>query len=283
MRRLTPVGSHDVAWSLGFLGAHAVPSLESWDGATYRRTLVVDGRPVPIALSADGDHLLVESHPDADPAVRELVALDDDSAPAERHLAADLLLGPLVTRRPGLRLPGSPDHAETLVRIVIGQQVSVAAAATVTGRVVRAYGRPVANPEPTGPTHAFPTPRQLAAADPEALPMPRSRARTVVAVAAALADDPDLVHDAAALLSLPGVGPWTVSYLRMRALRDPDVFLPTDLGMRRQLERMGVTADPASASAMATRWAPFRTTALLHLWAEYLDRTTDRAAVGATR
>ena len=266
-----------MAWSLGFLGAHAVPGLETWDGATYRRTLLVEGRPVPVVLTADRGALLVEAPTAVDRAVRELLGLDDDSAPAERHLAADLLLGPLVARRPGLRLPGSPDHAETLVRTVIGQQVSVAAAATVTGRIVRAYGRPVADPDPTGPTHAFPTSSELASVDPEVLPMPRARARTVVAVAAALADDPGLVHDASALLALPGVGPWTVSYLRMRALRDPDVFLPTDLAVRRQLERMGAAGDPASAGALATPWAPFRTTALLHLWAEYLDRSAVEA------
>ena len=80
------------------------------------------------------------------------------------------------------------------------------------------------------------------------------------------------MHDASALLALPGVGPWTVSYLRMRALRDPDVFLPTDLAVRRQLERMGAPSDPRTAGALAAAWAPFRTTALLHLWAEYLDR-----------
>ncbi len=272
MRRLEATGAQDVSWTLAFLGAHAVPGLETWDGRTFRRTLVVEGRPVPVALRVEDGVLVVEADPLADPAVRHLAGTDDDSGPAERHLARDELLGTLVATRRGLRLPGSTDHAETLVRTVIGQQVSVAAAATVTGRLVRSYGRPLADPVPGGPTHAFPAPARLATVDPETLPMPRARARTVVGVAAALADDPGLVHDVVALLALPGVGPWTVSYLRLRARRDPDVFLPTDLAVRRQLGLLGAPTAPAQVDALAGEWAPFRTTALAHLWAEYLAR-----------
>lgn len=270
-----------MAWSLGFLGAHAVPGVETWDGVTYRRALLVDGQQVTVGLRADGRHLLVDGPRRVDPLVRALLGLDDDSEPAERRLGADELLAPLVARRPGLRVPGSPDHAETLVRTVIGQQVSVAAAAAVTGRVVHAHGQPLADPVPRGPTHAFPTPSELALVDPETLPMPRARARTVVAVAAALAEDASLVHDVSALLTLHGVGPWTVSYLRMRALRDPDVFLPTDLAVRRQLDRMGAASDPAGAGALAVAWAPFRTTALLHLWAEYLGHSAHPSPTAA--
>lgn len=269
-RTLSPTGIQDLSWSLAFLGAHAVPGIETWDGARYVRSVRVDAEPVPVALRADSGRLLVEAPARADVVVRDLLGLDDDSGPAERALAADPLLGPLLTLRPGLRVPGSPDHAETLVRTVIGQQVSLAAAATVTGRLVAAHGRLLDSPLPGGPTHTFPTPSELAIVDPDTLPMPRARARTVVTVAAALADDPELVHDPVALLALPGIGPWTVGYLRLRASRDPDVFLPTDLAVRRQVARLGGPDTPASVAALASSWAPFRTTALLALWAAYL-------------
>jgi AraC family transcriptional regulator of adaptative response / DNA-3-methyladenine glycosylase II len=122
-----------------------------------------------------------------------------------------------------------------------------------------------------GVTALFPTAQALASADPQTLPMPRARGRSVVAVATALAGDPDLLEDDAALLALPGVGPWTVAYTRLRTRADPDVFLPTDLGVRRQLEALGLPGDPRSARELSTAWAPYRTSALLHLWTALLD------------
>ncbi len=278
--RLVPVGTQDLAWSLGFLAGHAVPGIESWDGRTYRRALTVDGNPVPVALTVVEGALELVGPAAAVPTVRALLGLDDDSGAAEAALCSDPLLGPLVERRPGLRVPGSPDHLETLVRTVVGQQVSLAAAATVTGRIVHAHGEPLsctgsgADPgaDPGGPTHAFPTAQVLAAVDPQTLPMPRSRGRTVVAVATAFAADPGLVHDPIALLALPGIGPWTVDYLRLRITRDPDVLLASDLAVRRQVARLGGTDLTARQVAdLAVTWAPHRTTAMLQLWADYLD------------
>jgi len=269
------VGQQDLRWSLGFLGAHAVPGIESWDGRTYARALAT-GRPDVVRLSVDGPHLLLEGRADATPAVRALLGLDDDGAEAEAALAADPLIGPLVRRRPGLRVPGSPDHFETVVRTVVGQQVSIAAAATVVGRLVREHGVPTLTSR-GGPTHAFPTPAALAALDPDHLPMPRARGRSLVTLARAVDEDRSVLDDDRALLALPGIGPWTVAYVRMRVDRDQDTFLPTDLGVRRQLTRMlapgeGGVPIPTSAQVqqLAHRWAPCRTTALLHLWADYL-------------
>lgn len=264
--RVLPVrGRHDVGWLLHFLGAHAVAGVEVWDGETYARSLTVDGRPAVLRVRAHPGGVESSGTPIADGAVAHLLGLDDDPAAAEAALVTDAVLGPLVRERPGLRAPGSADHAETLVRTVVGQQVSLAAARTVTGRLVADHGTPLPVPlrTPCGPTHLFPTPAALAAADPTSLPMPRSRGRTVVGVSAALADDPTLLGDDAALLALPGIGPWTVDYVRLRTRRDPDVMLLTDLAVRRQLERLG--ARPAVGA-----WSPFRTTALLHLWAAYL-------------
>lgn len=270
-RLLRSRGTHDSAWSLGFLAAHAVPGLESWDGRTYRRVLTGPDGPVVVTVRAVAGGVRVQGPSAVDDQVRRLLALDDDRGAADAALRDDPLLGTLVRARPGLRVPGSTDHFETLVRTVVGQQVSLAAAATVTGRVVREHGAPLLGCDPGGPTHAFPTPDALAGADPTTLPMPRSRGRAVVAVAAAVAADPEVVHDDAALLALPGVGPWTVDYLRVRAGRDPDVLLASDLAVRRQLERLtGEALDTRRAAALGAAWAPHRTTAMLHLWAAYL-------------
>jgi AraC family transcriptional regulator, regulatory protein of adaptative response / DNA-3-methyladenine glycosylase II len=123
-------------------------------------------------------------------------------------------------------------------------------------------------------THLFPTAAALASVDPASFRMPRSRARTVHALSSALASgeivlarggDPERVR--AQLLALPGIGPWTADYVVMRALGDTDVFLATDLGIKRALERLGVDADPASALALAERWRPYRSFAMQYLWA----------------
>jgi len=133
---------------------------------------------------------------------------------------------------------------------------------------------------PTSPTPII-SAEALAAVDPETLPMPRSRGRTLVALCTAVAEgrlDLDVGADrdetAAALLAVPGIGQWTADYVRMRALGDPDVLLTTDLGVRRGLERLGAPGDPAAAAAAGTRWRPWRSYALMHLWHVVTDRET---------
>jgi AraC family transcriptional regulator of adaptative response / DNA-3-methyladenine glycosylase II len=190
------------------------------------------------------------------------------------------VLGPLVAARSGLRLPGHVDGAELALRAVIGQQVSVAGARTVAAGLVARYGEPLAAPA-DGLTHRFPAAKVLAGVDPEDLPMPRSRGRTLVGLARALAEgevilDPGVDRDEVAdrLLALPGIGPWTVAYVRVRALGDPDAFLPTDLGVRRALGRLGQPDDPRGAAALAERWRPWRSYALFHLWASLSSTPT---------
>jgi len=127
-------------------------------------------------------------------------------------------------------------------------------------------------------THCFPAADTIAAADPDTLPMPRSRARALVGLAAALASgavrlDPGASREEASgqLLALPGIGPWTVGYIRMRALSDPDAFLPTDAGVRHGLAALGAASDPTAAESAAEAWRPWRSYALQHLWA-YLEK-----------
>jgi AraC family transcriptional regulator of adaptative response / DNA-3-methyladenine glycosylase II len=167
-------------------------------------------------------------------------------------------------------VPGQVDGDETAVRTVIGQQISVTGARTVAARLVAEHGRPVETGVP-GLTHLFPGADVLACSDPERLPMPRARGRALVALCAALAAGdialdrgPDRDDVRRALLALPGIGPWTADYVALRALAHPDVFLPTDIGVRNALAGLG--HDPAAAIAAGERWRPWRSYALLHLW-----------------
>jgi len=153
---------------------------------------------------------------------------------------------------------------------VLGQQVTVAAARTAAARLTLAHGEPLAEAR-DGLTHLFPTAATLAELDPEALPMPRARGRALVALCRALADD-DVRLDRGAdrddvrlrLLEIPGIGPWTADYVALRALGHPDVFLPTDIGVRDALRLLG--RDPADATELADGWRPWRSYAQLHLW-----------------
>ena len=257
-----------------FLAARAVPGVEAWDGQTFHRALTLPGGHGVAGLTP-GDGATVRAvfeladGGDLDEAVRRvrrLLDLDAEPLVIDAALGADDVLAPLVATAPGLRVGGSVDPFETAVRAVIGQQISVAGARTVTGRIVASAGRPLV--VGGGPvTHRFPTPAALAHIDPALLPMPMSRRRTIVQLATRVEAgqvvlDDDVARDdvAAMLLAVPGIGPWTAGYVRMRGLGDPDVFLPTDLGVKVGLQRLGVDADRAA------RWRPWRTYALHHVW-----------------
>jgi AraC family transcriptional regulator of adaptative response / DNA-3-methyladenine glycosylase II len=268
----------DLGHLLGFLGTRAIPGVEAWDGVEYRRVLRLPHGPASVAISAgDGRSVTCRLHladlrdlATAVSRVRRLLDLDADPAAVDAHLSASSVLAPLVATRPGLRSAGAVDGAELAVRALLGQQVSVAAARTLAGRLVAWHGEPVTTPYPEL-THAFPTSAVLASIDPATLPMPGARARSLVALAAALDDGLELHPGAdrdevsARLLALPGIGPWTVGYIRMRALHDPDADLSTDLVVRQALAAHGSGDDPA--------WRPWRSYAAHHLWASHLGTT----------
>jgi AraC family transcriptional regulator of adaptative response / DNA-3-methyladenine glycosylase II len=189
------------------------------------------------------------------------------------HFADDPVIGPLAARHPGLRVPGQVDGAETAVRTVIGQQISVVGARTVTGRLVAEHGRTVETGIP-GLSHLFPAAGTLAGLDPEQLPMPRARGRALVALSTALAAGdlaldrgPDRDEVRRALLALPGVGAWTADYVALRALAHPDVFLPTDIGVRNAARSLGVD----DLAPRSETWRPWRSYALLRLWSVVLE------------
>lgn len=300
----------DGAGLLAFLGMRAVPGVErvDADGTTYRRVLALPHGAGVVALTPQAEHvdctLRLSDMRDLAAAVqrcRRLLDLDADPHAVAEALGRDPLLGPLVQRTPGLRVPGAVDGAELAVRAVLGQQVSVGGARTLAGRLALAHGAPLADtlpscapteaaagaaaqaeaasgdaaPPPAGAlTHAFPTAAALAAVDPERLPMPRARGRALVGLCAALADgelrlDPGADRDEtrARLLALPGIGPWTAEYVAMRALGDPDAFPATDLGIRHAFARLDQPHDARAVAAIAERWRPWRAYAALHLWA----------------
>jgi AraC family transcriptional regulator, regulatory protein of adaptative response / DNA-3-methyladenine glycosylase II len=206
--------------------------------------------------------------------VRGAFDLGLDPADRRRVLAADPVLAPLVAAAPGRRVPGTLDPEAMALRAVLGQQVSTAAARTHAARLVAAFGTPLDRPD-GGLTHLFPRAAALAA-DPDGVAqvarMPRTRVRTLLAVAAALADGTvDLAAPPAtvraALLALPGVGPWTADTVLMRALGDRDAFLPTDLGVVLAARRLGLPERPAQLEARSRAWSPYRADAVQYLWA----------------
>jgi AraC family transcriptional regulator, regulatory protein of adaptative response / DNA-3-methyladenine glycosylase II len=309
---------------LRFLAARAIPGVEEVSRGRYARTVRVPGgwglvELLPPAAHAGaggqaGDRA-IRHRPAAGPGragearvllrarltsprgigqvvsrCRRLFDLDADPQAIDATLAADGTLAPLVAAHPGLRVPGAYDGFELAVRAVIGQQVSVAGASTLTGRLAARCGtplgaagtagpgdtgrpagttRPNGTAGPAGPlTVLFPTPADLAGADLAGLGLTTARQVTLRALAAACADgrlnlDPgtDPEETAARLAALPGVGPWTVAYILLRAVGDPDAFPASDLGLRRAMERLGCRPGQDG------RWRPWRAYAAVHLWA----------------
>ncbi|MGC4945557.1 AlkA N-terminal domain-containing protein [Streptomyces sp. DT224] len=263
----------------GHLAATAVPGVEEWRDGAYRRTLALPHGHGIVALTPRPGHiacrLSLTDPRDLTLAIsrcRWLLDLDADPVAVDEQLCTDPLLAPLVDAAPGRRVPRAVDGAEFAVRAVLGQQVSTAAARTHAARLVTAHGTPVDDPE-GGLTHLFPDPEALAGLDPERLALPRSRRRTLTTLVQALADgslrlgpDSDWERARTELAALPGFGPWTVEVIAMRALGDPDAFLPTDLGIRRSAQHLGLPSTPAALTARAAGWRPWRAYAVQYLW-----------------
>ena len=268
---------------LAFLRARATPGVERVEAETYLRTVQLGGRSGWIAVGRDEKRAVLRADvslslaPVLFPLVarlRRLFDLDAHPATVGAHLASDDLLRPLVARRPGLRVPGAFDGFEIGVRAILGQQVSVAAATTLAGRLAASFGSPVATSR-AGVDRAFPTVARLArasASELQSIGLTRARATSLSALAHAVragevrlertngAGDP--TSTMAALERVPGVGPWTAAYVAMRALGAPDAFPDGDLALRRALG--GVSG--RAALSRAEPWRPWRAYAAMHLW-----------------
>jgi AraC family transcriptional regulator of adaptative response / DNA-3-methyladenine glycosylase II len=270
--RLPARAPFDGAGLLKFFADHAVPGLESASAERFERSvrlphgvghvsIEVDAASAGIRCAARLDSVADVSTLVA--RVRRLFDLDADSFAIDEALSADVTLAPLVAASPGIRLPGSLDAEETLFRTLIGQQISVAAARTVLGRLTADLGT----------DGLFPTATQLAERGRAVLRGPASRINTIVGVAEALASA-DLVLDLGApvdefvanLVRLPGVGPWTAGYLAMRVLGSPDVLLTSDLVILQSAAARGLPGTAKGLAAHGERWAPWRSYVALHLW-----------------
>jgi AraC family transcriptional regulator of adaptative response / DNA-3-methyladenine glycosylase II len=203
---------------------------------------------------------------------RSLLDLHADPHGYAAVLGEDDALAPFVAANPGLRAPGTVDGAESAIRAVLGQQISLAAARTAATRLVTLYGSPLEQPD-GAVTHAFPTPETLATADLREIGLPASRRATLRELAIRLASG-ELVLDGGAdrvevqrqLLGIPGVGHWTAAYLSLRALGDPDAFPVGDLGLRRGARKLGLPGDAAALTARSESWRPWRAYAAHYLW-----------------
>ena len=264
----------------GHLVATGVPGVEEWRDGAYRRTVRLPHGPAVIALTPGATaidcRLALTDARDTAAGIalgRFLLDLDADPVAVDGVLRVDPVLRPLIDAAPGRRVPRATDGAEFAIRAVLGQQVSTAAARTHAGRLVLAHGEPIGDLE-GGLTHLFPQPAALAGLDPATLAVPGARRRALLGLIAALDQgrlevDPqgDWARTRAQLQALPGIGPWTVETIAMRALGDPDAFIPTDLGVRVLAGKLGLPTTPGALTAHAAGWQPWRAYAVQYLWA----------------
>ncbi|MCB1164303.1 DNA-3-methyladenine glycosylase 2 family protein [bacterium] len=284
-------------WSalLAYLAPRAIPGVERVDGDSYSRTVAQGdfAGVVRVSLAPGGGALVLSAPPSAAAVLaalasraRSLFDLDADPAAIGSVLAADPVLAPLLAQHPGLRAPGAWDRFELAIRALLGQQISVAAATRLAGRLVRRWGRPLdartSAPEAVAsrePAWLFPRPQDLADADIASLGMPGARADAIRGFASAVASGAPLLELAASsqqavdrLTALDGVGDWTAQYIALRALKEPDAFPAGDLGLRRALPALapGGEQHPLPTAAALRRraegWRPWRGYAAMLLW-----------------
>jgi len=268
----------------GWLRTRALPGVAEVNGRVYRRTLRLPRGAGVVALEPLDTHiqctLRLESMADLTSAVRQcrrLLDLDADPLSVVEVLSKDRRLSSIVKKRPGLRAPGAVDGTELAIQAVLGQQVSLAAARTLASRLVTAHGDVIKIADPTL-THLFPHAASIADADLARLGVPATRRATLRAVARAVADgtlalDPgaDRTETYQQLVQLPGIGEWTAGYIVMRALGDPDTFLPSDLGIKKAVARLGIGSNARAISDHAAAWRPWRSYATHQLWATLSD------------
>lgn len=270
-----------------FLAARAIPGVEVVRGDAYRRTIALGGKTgtVEVRPAAHRPHLVATIRfPDVSllaqivGRLRRLFDVDADIDAIIAHLGRDARLAAYLRTRPGLRVPGCWDGFELATRAILGQQVSVAAATTLAGRLAARYGTPLHEdgvlPEDEELRCVFPTPAALAAADLTGIGVTRQRAATITAFARAVTAEPALLREAqnlddaiSRLSCVRGIGDWTAQYIAMRALREPDAFPATDLGLRRAAATNGQSPTARQLRDVADRWRPWRSYAAMHLWA----------------
>ena len=267
-----------------FLARRATPGVERVDEQSYSRLIRTDGGHAVIDVRAlpgkDALQLRVRGAPPAAlfqiaTAARRVFDLAADPALLAAGLGTDPVLRPLLRRRPGIRIPGTWDAFECAVRAVLGQQVTVAAARTLAGRLVARIGEPVVTAE-SGLDRLFPTPQALATANLDGLGLTGARINALKSLAGAVAEgrvafDRPADEVVASLVELPGFGEWTAQYIALRALGEPDAFLCADLVVRRMAANGGAPLSVKELERRAEAWRPWRGYAVMHLWCAAAD------------
>jgi AraC family transcriptional regulator of adaptative response / DNA-3-methyladenine glycosylase II len=259
---------------LEFLAPRAIPGVEAVEDKSYRRTFQIENQSGWLEATLDGVAVGLRIH-FSDPRflfliverVRRMFDLSADPAEIVRHLRCDPWLKDRVHARPGLRVPGSWDGFELAIRAILGQQVTVRGASTLSGRLVREFGTPVTTNH--GLTHIFPSANRLADADVARIGLPRARANTIRALSRAVADNKIKFSGVANVeewnkrfCQIPGIGDWTAQYVAMRALGEPDAFPSADLGLLHALD----LRNPRELETRSQAWRPWRAYAAMHLW-----------------
>lgn len=287
-------GPLDADGLFAWMAARAVAGVEVATAVSFARTLRLPGGPTWFSLRLDGAGRVrlrarlaqLRDLPVLVARVRRLFDLDADPLAVDAALATHGELAPLVARVPGIRVPGAADPHEMLIRAMVGQQITVTAATTALTALTDALGERVERVAGVdGHDRLFPTMEAIAAHGHEVLRGPAARIRAITAAAAALADGSlvltsgdDGPAQRAALLAMPGIGPWTADYVRMRVLGDPDVTLPGDVAVRAGAGAVGIPSDPRGFAAWAVRTAPWRSYLTAHLWRAVPPRLAPRAA-----
>lgn len=274
-------GPLDAAGIFEWMAARALPGVETSTPTSFARHLRMTGGPAWFEVRQDGQQRLrlrarVTQLGDLAPlvaTVRRIFDLDADPIAIDEALAGHPELSPLVARIPGIRVPGSADPHEMLIRAMVGQQITVVAARTALTALATQLGEPVASTDPGSAGRLFPTMAAIAERGAEVLRGPAARIRAITGAAAALADGTlpltvgdDAVEQRRALIAMPGIGPWTADYVRMRVLGDPDVFLPGDVAVRAGAAASGLPGEPVPLTAWSDRIAPWRSYLTAHLW-----------------
>jgi AraC family transcriptional regulator of adaptative response / DNA-3-methyladenine glycosylase II len=271
----------DAEYLLAFFRARAIPGLEAVREHTYARGFNIGGRLGLMICHFSADHSGVdvilrgparEAVLEIGARVRRLFDLDADLSSITAQFAQDKLLAPLVEKRPGLRVPGCWDRFELALRAVLGQQVSVAAARTLAGRLVARFGEALPDDlvSGTGITHVFPTPQRLIGQELIPIGLTTRRAQTLADVIDlfAVADGDRVSGDEliAAMTVIKGIGPWTLNYFGLRGLGDPDAFPAADLGILKASSMGGGPDKPKALESLSENWRPWRAYAAQYLW-----------------
>jgi len=274
---------YDWEMLIRFLQPRAIPGLELVSPESYQRVFRIGeySGTLQVRHSADEACLWLILPGSSRQTLRQLKTkvsqLFDCAAhpgPIGEHLSKQPLLNKLVPLHPGIRVPGAFDGFEIAVRAVLGQQVTVRAATTMAGRLVAAFGTPLTEPESSELAWLFPTSAALTEADLTSIGLTRAKARAIAALARVHLSEPSLFEPSrepgaaiARLVEIPGVGEWTAQYVAMRALRDPDGFPASDLGLRRAVSNNGDLVSPKELEEQSRAWQPWRAYAAMHLWA----------------